>query len=312
MTHLTALRSVDYQLPGSTQARLIHQGYEPIAYRILSDSMYLRFFAEFVDGSKMTGYVDKASWLNQAVPALQGIDWLSLDKTILSSLIASHPFQLKFNHEHAAVSQCRIVEIVEDVQHLATLPSLITAAGSVIIESFSLAVSNESTDLILAPELLRKLPVPIVIELGQSVLTLASLAKVKAGDILLIEKIAKRISSHNKALFKFELEQESIMILENNEEEASSDQLAGLAGGAMQAENNSNLRNLPVELSVVLFEKILTLGELKALTPGEVLKLPPDVMMNVEIRANQQRIAGGELIQLTNGQLGVEIRTLWS
>jgi len=317
MTFLTALRSVDYQLPGSTQARLIYQGYAPIEPRTPLDSMHLRFFADFVDGSKMIGYVDKATWLNQAVPALQGIDWFSLDESLLPSLIAAHPFQLEFSQQHATVSQCRIIETFKDVERLSTLPRLITTAGPVIVESFSLAVSNGSDDSILESDLLMKLPIPVIIELGQSVLPLESITKINAGDILLIEKMTKRLSSHNRTLFKIELGQESIMI-EEHSDEARNVEVTGLSGlsgpadGVEPTESKHDFRNLPVELSVILFEKILTLSELKALTPGEVLKLPADVMMNVEIRANQQRIACGELIQLTNGQLGVEIRTVWS
>lgn len=311
MTLLTALRSVDNQIPGSTQARLIYQGYEPIESRLPLSALYLRFFSEFVDGSKMTGYVDKATWLNQAVPALRGIDWLALDESILPSLIASHPLQLNFRNQHAEISHSCIVEVVKDVRHLSKLPSLNSNDGPVIVESFCPTVSNGAVDSILELDLQRKLPVPMVIELGHSVLPQVSLATVNVGDILLIEKLTKKISSRNKNLFKFELEQESIMILEHNAE-VIAEELAELKGGVMPVDNHSDLHSLPVELRVVLFEKILTLGELKALTPGEVLKLPLDAIMNVEIRANHQRFASGELIQLTNGQLGVEIRTLWS
>lgn len=309
MTLLTALRQVNSQIPGSTQARLIYRGYEPIESRLPLSALYLQFSSEFVDGSNITGYIDKADWLNQAVPALQGIDWLVLDELMMPSLIASHPLQLNFIHQHAEIRQSRIVEIVKDLQRLSKLPSLVTTAGLVLVESFGLAISNESADPILDQDL-QKIPVPIAIELGQCALPLASLTKVEEGDVLLIEKMTKTISSRGKNLFKFKLEHESIMILEHNDE-VITEELTRLAGGTKPTGNNSDLRNLPVELSIVLFEKNLTLGELKVLTPGEVLKLPLDAMMNVEIRANHKRFATGELIQLTNGQLGVEIRTLW-
>jgi flagellar motor switch/type III secretory pathway protein FliN len=59
-------------------------------------------------------------------------------------------------------------------------------------------------------------------------------------------------------------------------------------------------------------EKTVTLAELKLLTPGEIVELSKNNILDVEIRANQKKFARGELIQLPDGQLGVEIRTIWS
>ena len=73
----------------------------------------------------------------------------------------------------------------------------------------------------------------------------------------------------------------------------------------------TGLAALPIELSIVLMEKLVPLEQVKTITPGEIIELPHSAMLDVEIRINQAHFARGELIQLPNGQLGVEIHQLW-
>jgi type III secretion system YscQ/HrcQ family protein len=136
---------------------------------------------------------------------------------------------------------------------------------------------------------------------------LSALSTIEVGDVLLIEHTEGRVSSNGKTLFTSELTQEAIMILNRTENETEHHDTS-----AMPDENTTGLNSLPIELSVVLMEKIVPLNQFKAITPGEIIELPPDAMLNVEIRANQRCFARGELVQLANGQLGVEIRTLWA
>ena len=152
---------------------------------------------------------------------------------------------------------------------------------------------------------LSHLRVPLTFSLGYSVLPYNTLATIEVGDVLLIEHTEGRVSSHGKTLFTSELNQETIMILERDEN-GEHDKV-----DAPSTASATGLNTLPVELSFVLLEKIVPLNELKAITPGEIVELPPGAMLDVEIRANQRSFARGELIQLANGQLGVEIRTLW-
>jgi len=98
------------------------------------------------------------------------------------------------------------------------------------------------------------------------------------------------------------------MILEHNENKTAQPGLESLSESDMQR----GLARLPVELTVVLMEKTVTLAELKQIAPGEIMPLPQNSVLDVEIRANQQKFASGELIQLPDGQLGVEIRKIWS
>ena len=310
MKMLDALRRVDVQRQGNVRSRLCYLGYQPRETELLVDKVYLRFCAQFEDASEMTGYIDKASWLNQAMPELQGIDWLSVDENVLPALIVACPLKLGLIYQHSRIRECRICEIVRDASDLISLPALNTETGVVIIENFHRKVSDEFPDSLFESELQRNLPVPLSFFVGTSTLPLEALFLIEIGDVLLVEKITRHVKSRGKILFKFELQQESIMIIEHNDELLADDSPLEVIDTNYN-EGDANINTLPVELSVILLEKTVTLGELKAILPGEVLTLPGNTMMDVEIRVNQRCFARGELVQLSNGQLGVEIQKIW-
>jgi len=308
---LTALRSVDVQdqAQGNLCVRLSYLGYQPQQKSIPVSNLYLHFHAEFNDASQISGYIDIGTWLTQTLPTVEGIDWLSVDEQVLPSLIASYPLHLELINQHTEIKHCHVTEMVKDTAALADLPCLRIRTGVVIVQSLTRCTQHYVEDFAceaMNPELRHLLLIPLTYLVGNSFLPLQFLGTLKVGDVLLLDQVAGRINSNNKTLFKFELEQESLMILEHNEE-----LLAGQAttsAGFVDVKNGFN--NLPIELSIVLMERTVTLAELKAITPGEIMSLPSDVIMDVEIRANQCRFARGELVQLTNGQLAVEIRQI--
>lgn len=67
-----------------------------------------------------------------------------------------------------------------------------------------------------------------------------------------------------------------------------------------------DMRQLPIQLEFVLYNQRLTLAELQMMYQGQLLSLPADAELHVEIRANGASVGYGELVQL-DGQLGVEI-----
>lgn len=68
-------------------------------------------------------------------------------------------------------------------------------------------------------------------------------------------------------------------------------------------------QGLPVRLEFDLGERVLTLGEVKALQVGQVLELPNPPGETVRIRANGVLIGSGELVEI-DGRLGVVIASL--
>lgn len=66
------------------------------------------------------------------------------------------------------------------------------------------------------------------------------------------------------------------------------------------------LNHLPVKLEFVLYRKNVTLAELEAIGQQQLLSLPVNAELNVEIMANGVLLGNGELVQM-NDTLGVEI-----
>ncbi|GAB2734869.1 SctQ family type III secretion system cytoplasmic ring protein BscQ [Melaminivora jejuensis] len=69
------------------------------------------------------------------------------------------------------------------------------------------------------------------------------------------------------------------------------------------------LQELPVRLSFDVGELSLTLAQLQALQPGQVLQLGHPLSAGVHIRANGVLLGEGDLVEI-DGQLGVAVRSL--
>ncbi|MNR35751.1 Yop protein translocation protein Q [compost metagenome] len=68
---------------------------------------------------------------------------------------------------------------------------------------------------------------------------------------------------------------------------------------------------IPVRLSFDLGEISLTLAELRALQPGQAIRLGHPIASAVRIRANGALIGEGELVEI-DGQLGISVRQLFA
>ncbi len=309
MNALHSIRSVDVdaEKAAKTRSGLYRLGYRPKEGALPVPIPYLRFTGKFNDQSEMDGYIDLATWMNATLPELEGIDWLSIDENLLPSLIADHPLDLLLEAQHAAFEELRIVDCVKHSAMFRSLPVLDARPGAVLIERVS--VGNE--DIYYNLESQADLAIPLSFVLGRSVLPLTALKTVGVGDVLLVENAIGYAQSQHKRLFEFEFKQESIMLGERLLNDDRAFDRTGHNDVTAGSGSEQGINALPIELSFVLLEKTVTLGELKAMSPGEIVALPPDQLMDVEIRANQQRFARGELVELPNGQFGVEIRTLW-
>lgn len=309
MKTLTALRSVDVcdMHLGNSSARLKYLGYQLQEELFLPAKNYLRFHAQFEDQSEIKGFIDVATWLTQSIPSIDGIDWFSLDEQVLYSLISAYPLKLELVNQHSPIVKSAIVELASDVSELVAYPRLATSTGIVLVEQFTYGDSIGSSDTAVGQELENKIVTNLNFILGYSNLPVSSLATIEVGDALLIEHVAEHITSNNKILFKYILTQESIMV----DEQVANDEQSDQKVENPNVTEEDKLNSLPIELSFVLMEKTVTLAELKAMAPGEVIELPQNQVMNVEIRANQRSFCRGELVQLSNGQLAVEIRQIW-
>jgi type III secretion protein Q len=87
--------------------------------------------------------------------------------------------------------------------------------------------------------------------------------------------------------------------------------LAADAAAAPAALVAASLDDVPLRVSFDLGELTLSLAQLRAMQPGQVLELGHPLAGAVRIRANGALVGDGELVEV-DGQLGVAVRTLFA
>jgi type III secretion protein Q len=317
MKTLDGLRCVDSatQQRGHTAAALRSVGYQPQLDIVLTDARYLKFGAVFCDQSEMTGYVDVAQWMSQSLPSLEGMDWSSIDDRALPALVQACPVQLDLLQLHATVTGCQVNQIVDNTLPLQHLPRVATATGWILVEQFEPGTGAK----LVGNDVIPAVPVTVDFNLGTSFLSLRQLSGADVGDVLLINNVALHMRSHGAALLTYILQEDSIMISDPIEYDGDFGydphkdqiQVEDLSAPIDAAHTKrQKFADLPIELSFVLLEKSVTLTELQKMAPGEIVQLPQDQLLHVEIRANRRTFAQGELVQLSDGQIGVEIHSI--
>ncbi|ECF6074698.1 YscQ/HrcQ family type III secretion apparatus protein [Salmonella enterica subsp. houtenae] len=127
------------------------------------------------------------------------------------------------------------------------------------------------------------------------------LSRIGIGDVLLIRTSTAEVYCYTKKLGHFNRVEGGIIVetldIQHIEEEKNEAETADILPG---------LNHLPVKLEFVLYRKNVTLAELEAIGQQQLLSLPVNAELNVEIMANGVLLGNGELVQM-NDTLGVEI-----
>ncbi|WP_129781702.1 type III secretion system cytoplasmic ring protein SctQ [Peristeroidobacter soli] len=154
-------------------------------------------------------------------------------------------------------------------------------------------------------------PMPLRLEIGEMRIALSALKAVAVNDVLMPDSeidaaapiVYLRADSRYAARAK--LDEQSLVVdsvlQEKHEVKPSSETTTGTAPATLDA--------LEIRLGFELGEKILTLGELAALQPGQVLALDVPLPQLVGIRANGSLIGRGELVKLA-GRVAVRVTEL--
>lgn len=144
------------------------------------------------------------------------------------------------------------------------------------------------------PPWLDSIPVALKLTLGQTSLTLTQWQALRCHDVLRLDVRTDALCLAGRALGQF------ILHLEGFTMQLTPDSTEPLA---------PFVDDLPIKVEFVLHRQTFTLAELSAMVEGQVIALPVDVHMSVNLLANGEPFATGELVQLDTG-LGVEIQTL--
>jgi type III secretion protein Q len=152
------------------------------------------------------------------------------------------------------------------------------------------------------------MPLPLRLEIGAMRIALAALRAVGANDVLMPESeidaaepvVCLRADSRHCARAK--INGHSLVIESAFQEERS----MATASNTSAASGPATLDGIQIRLGFDLGEKTLTLGELTALQPGQVLALDVPLPRLVAIRANGSLIGHGELVRVAD-RVGVRV-----
>ncbi|MGC0152621.1 YscQ/HrcQ family type III secretion apparatus protein [Chromobacterium vaccinii] len=246
---------------------------------------------EVADGAgRWRGWLEPRAWLESMAPDLAVLASAAGGDEQAARLIAACEAPLTWPMPEMGEGRLR-VGALSDAGELPRRPLLQaqTAQGAVWLERAPEPMPDAGADA------LDGLPLPLSFIAGASDISLALLATVRAGDVLLIAETSADVRCNGRAIGHYRCIEEGIVMEWRNEEEAAREQrpLDGMG-------------QLPVRLEFVLQQSCVTLDELRRLCEGELLPLVPDAERRVEVRANGALMGRGELVQM-DGRLGVEL-----
>ncbi|ELD0488023.1 FliM/FliN family flagellar motor switch protein [Escherichia coli] len=136
--------------------------------------------------------------------------------------------------------------------------------------------------------------------LGYSTLSLNDLINIVSGDILIIERANARIMTGQYVLYEFDYNEEKGGVVGN-----MVNTNAGLQG--KKEEIQFEWCDLPVDVEFVLDKLTISLSELDKISVGDTLPLALNAEKNIKIYINKKLLAIGELVEIDNGMLAVEV-----
>lgn len=253
---------------------------------------YLQVQLEDKQGSRAQVWLSVDAWLGYMEVHLPGIPWSEVPLSYLARWL-----------NHLGLSFL-IGEQVWDAAQI-TLPADTLPAKALAIpaEPCPLLCLDwpQSEERALPVPAITAIDVPFQLNyvLGYTALSLAQLADVAAGDLLLIKENLPHLAIGDRRFFKLRYYPNKEVIVE--------EQLEGHDQEYYEDEVLHDWSSLPVTIEFVLAGQAVTLAELEVIAPGTSLALSPEAEKSIKIYLNKKLFARGELVALENGSLAVEV-----
>ncbi|AMC33551.1 FliM/FliN family flagellar motor switch protein [Janthinobacterium sp. B9-8] len=300
MMPLSSLRRVDVASIERSRVliRLRGAGYTEAALLPLGNARYVRLRGDLAGFGTVIALLDVHAWAGHSMPSLAGIAWHCVDEKLLWNLLVEELTQLTGTEHGLDLTHIEVLDLLSTpLEH--ALPCVSTLSGGLFVE----ALEQEAHQLDANFDF-NAVKIELAANLGRSHLAYQTIPTLVLGDVLLIKEIDCQLNCGTHPLFTFELYEEQLMLQDYAEQEAS-------IGIVPESENQLlDLKKVPVELTFVLFKKMLSMAQLQSMDLGNVIDLPIEAQKHVEIYINKVCFAGGELVQLDDGRLGVEIQRL--
>ncbi|WP_413794726.1 MULTISPECIES: FliM/FliN family flagellar motor switch protein [unclassified Pseudomonas] len=291
------LRRIDPRLHACTQAieRWRRAGRTAGLGRVPDRSGFIRFRAQG-EGGDWHGLILARDWLHRALPTLQS--WVGPECPLSSivDLFRAVPRPVPLEVGELYYSRLADIEGVGGARCPAhDVPWLDTPRGRVWV--MRLPPRGTVTDT-----WLKSLPLRLVLQLGVSDLRAASLRRLREGDVLRISERTQRGFLANRCLGVFTFTEEGLHMQPTVAD--ADPQTIPSPGPSVDP------GTLAVRLEFVLATHDIDLAQLSQFIDGHLIPLAADAARHIEVRANGQPVAVGELVQL-DAQLGVELRKVY-
>lgn len=254
---------------------------------------YLYFHARRADGG-WHGRVDARQWLRHTLSQLPDLLPASLHPEAAAQLFAAleHPLQLPAG----SLVYDRLELKPPLARHPAQAPWVALPWGGVWLESAAPAA------LPAASAWLYDIPLQLQLVLGRTPLLKAEACALAAGDLLALQTLCCETWLGSRRLGTFTLADRGFCMSDAFISEP--DALESVS--AESAPGEPAFDGLMVSVEFVVHSRSMSLAQLAALDPGEVLELPADAQRSVRLRIADRDVAIGELVQL-EGCLGIEL-----
>lgn len=271
--------------------RNLHPGSE--ISELSSDERYLQLLLEDRQGNWGEALLNVDTWLAYMDVHLPDIPWSEVPLNYLGRWL--NHLELSFRIEG---------QVWDTVQIAVPISSLPKKALAITAEPCDLFCLNwpEGGDnaMRVSPICAEQVPFRLNYVLGYSQLSLAQLADVAAGDLLLIKQSFAHLSVGGRHLYKLRYYPNQEVVVE--------EQLEAHYQEYYEEEVLHEWASLPVNMEFVLDGRTVTLAELNQIAPGSSLTLTPNAEQNIKIYLNKMLFASGELVALDSGGLAVEVR----
>ena len=247
----------------------------------------------FFSDSHWKGIISLNEWFSHTFPQSGGLSKAQWDMNLVEELFFTSKYPLQTNNIGLDYSQLTQLPITDNI-HLEVMPTLNTANGKLwIIEVSSTEMIKES--LLIDSFIIQKIPFNISILLGCSSISLKLLKRLNIGDVLLINNMCQIATLNSLYIGEYSREAEGFLIYKNSNHNIS--KKTTITDGGLNNMTDSLInRKIPVSISFVLQQSVITLSELESFYQGQILPCQLNVEKNILIQANGLTIAYGELI----------------
>ncbi len=256
---------------------------------------YLQVQLEDMQGRRAQVWFSVDAWLEYMDVHLPDIPWLDVPLNYLVRWL---------NHlELSFLVEGQVWEAVQIALPASALPEKALAIPAEPCQLLCLDWPENRESALYEPAIFaNQVPFQLNYVLGYSQLSLAQLADVAVGDLMLIKKNFAHLAIGERRLFKLSYYPNQEVIVEEPLEEHYQENY--------EDEVLHDWTGLPVNIEFVLDGRTVNLAELDRITPGTSLTLPPEAEQNIKIYLNKKLFARGELVALDNGSLAVEVNQM--